>query len=52
MIAVVDYGRGNLGSVEKALARLGMPVRVTEDPRWSRTRRRWCCPATAPSTTS
>ena len=32
MIAVVDYGRGNLGSVEKALARLGMPVRVTEDP--------------------
>jgi imidazole glycerol-phosphate synthase subunit HisH len=33
MIAVVDYGRGNLGSVEKALARLGMPVRITDDPR-------------------
>jgi hypothetical protein len=24
MIAVVDYGRGNLGSVEKAFSRLGM----------------------------
>jgi imidazole glycerol-phosphate synthase subunit HisH len=33
MIAVVDYGRGNLGSVEKAFARVGIPARVTEDPR-------------------
>jgi glutamine amidotransferase len=33
MIAVVDYGRGNLGSVEKALGGLGMRVLVTEDPR-------------------
>ena len=33
MIAVVDYGRGNLGSVEKAFARLGMRAVVTEDPR-------------------
>jgi imidazole glycerol-phosphate synthase subunit HisH len=33
MIAVVDYGRGNLGSVEKAFGRLGMPALVTEDPR-------------------
>ena len=32
MIAVVDYGRSNLGSVEKAFARLGMPARITEDP--------------------
>jgi len=33
MIAVVDYGRGNLGSVEKALGGLGMRARITEDPR-------------------
>jgi glutamine amidotransferase len=33
VIAVVDYGRGNLGSVEKAFGRLGMPALVTEDPR-------------------
>jgi imidazole glycerol-phosphate synthase subunit HisH len=33
VIAVVDYGRGNLGSVEKAFARVGIPARVTEDPR-------------------
>ena len=33
MIAVVDYGRGNLGSVQQAFARLGMEARVTEDAR-------------------
>jgi len=33
VIAVVDYGRGNLGSVEKAFARVGMPAVVTQDPR-------------------
>ncbi len=33
MIAIVDYGRGNLGSVEKALARVGMGAVVTQDPR-------------------
>jgi glutamine amidotransferase len=33
MIAVVDYGRGNLGSVEKAFARVGVPAAVTQDPR-------------------
>lgn len=32
MIAVVDYGAGNLRSVVKALERLGAPVRVTSDP--------------------
>lgn len=32
MIAIVDYGRGNLGSVEKALARVGMKALVTQDP--------------------
>ena len=33
MIAVVDYGRGNLGSVEKAFGRVGMAAVVTPDPR-------------------
>ena len=33
MIAVIDYGRGNLGSVENALGRLGMQAVVTQDPR-------------------
>lgn len=33
MIAIVDYGRGNLGSVEQAFARLGMPAVVTQDAR-------------------
>jgi glutamine amidotransferase len=33
VIAIVDYGRGNLGSVEKAFVRLGMPAVVTQDPR-------------------
>jgi glutamine amidotransferase len=32
MIAVVDYGRGNLGSVETAFARLGLDAQVTQDP--------------------
>ena len=33
MIAIVDYGRGNLGSVEKAFARIGMPAVVTQAPK-------------------
>ena len=33
MIAVIDYGRGNLGSVEKAFGRIGTPAVVTQDPR-------------------
>jgi glutamine amidotransferase len=33
LIAVIDYGRGNLGSVEKAFVRVGMPARVTQDAR-------------------
>src|SRR6058998_3191231 len=33
VIAVVDYGRGNLGSVEKAFRRVGSPAVITEDPR-------------------
>lgn len=33
MIAVLDYGRGNLGSVEKAFRRVGIPAVITQDPR-------------------
>ena len=33
MIAIVDYGRGNLGSVEKAFVRVGVLAVVTQDPR-------------------
>jgi glutamine amidotransferase len=32
MIALVDYGMGNLGSVDKALRRVGCEVTVTQDP--------------------
>jgi glutamine amidotransferase len=33
VIAIIDYGRGNLGSVEKAFVRVGSPAAVTQDPR-------------------
>jgi len=33
MIAILDYGRGNLGSVEQAFVRVGVPAVVTQDPR-------------------
>ena len=33
MIAIIDYGRGNLGSVEKAFRRIGVPAAITQDPR-------------------
>jgi glutamine amidotransferase len=33
VIAIVDYGRGNLGSVEKAFVRVGAPAVVTQDAR-------------------
>lgn len=32
MIAIIDYGMGNLRSVEKAIARTGAPTCVTSDP--------------------
>jgi glutamine amidotransferase len=32
VIAILDYGRGNLGSVEKAFERVGMSAVVTEEP--------------------
>ena len=40
-IAILDYGMGNLRSVEKALERVGARARVTADPeRVARGRRR------------
>jgi imidazole glycerol-phosphate synthase subunit HisH len=33
VIAVIDYGRANLGSVEKSFRRVGVPAIVTQDPR-------------------
>jgi imidazole glycerol-phosphate synthase subunit HisH len=33
VIAIVDYGRGNLGSVEKAFVRVGTPAVVTSEVR-------------------
>jgi len=33
MIAIIDYGMGNLRSVSKAFERLGFTVNVTRDPR-------------------
>jgi glutamine amidotransferase len=33
VIAIIDYGRGNLGSVEKAFRRIGMPAVITQDAR-------------------
>jgi glutamine amidotransferase len=32
VIGIIDYGRGNLGSVEKAFRRVGIPALITDDP--------------------
>ena len=32
MIAIIDYGAGNIHSIEKALEFVGAQVRVTDDP--------------------
>jgi imidazole glycerol-phosphate synthase subunit HisH len=32
VIALIDYGMGNLGSVHKALLRVGCDARITDDP--------------------
>lgn len=32
MIAIIDYGAGNIRSIEKALEQVGAKVRVTDDP--------------------
>lgn len=33
MIAIIDYGAGNIRSIEKALGHVGAQVQVTDDPR-------------------
>jgi glutamine amidotransferase len=33
VIAIIDYGRGNLGSVERVIRGVGVPAVVTQDPR-------------------
>jgi glutamine amidotransferase len=33
MIAIIDYGMGNIRSVEKGLLKVGADVRITSDPR-------------------
>ena len=32
MIAIIDYGAGNIRSIEKALEHVGASVRVTDEP--------------------
>ena len=32
MIAIIDYGAGNIRSIEKALQHVGATVQVTDDP--------------------
>jgi glutamine amidotransferase len=32
MVTIVDYGSGNLRSVQKAFEKLGTPARITDDP--------------------
>lgn len=32
MVTIVDYGSGNLRSVQKAFEKLGAPARITDDP--------------------
>ena len=45
MIAIIDYGMGNLRSVQKAFEKVGHEALVTCDPAEVRGRRRWCCRA-------
>jgi len=33
MITIIDYGMGNLRSVEKAFEKVGFPAQITDDPR-------------------
>ena len=32
MVTIIDYGSGNLRSVQKALERVGVEARITSDP--------------------
>ena len=51
MIAIIDYGVGNLFSAEKAFAALGADVRVTSDESTIRQATKSCCRASVPSAT-
>ncbi len=33
MIVIIDYGMGNLRSVQKAIEAVGAPAEITSDPR-------------------
>lgn len=44
MIAIVDYGMGNLRSVQKALERIGAEVQVTSDPKVVAEAEKLCLP--------
>ena len=47
MIAIVDYGAGNMHSIAHALEHVGAHVQVTDDPaRWSMLKLS-CCPVWA-----
>ena len=52
MIAVIDYGVGNLFSVEKALTYVGAEVEVTHDAKRSRRQTDAFCQAWAPLATA
>ena len=32
MIAIIDYGMGNVGSIQNMLKKIGAPVTITHDP--------------------
>jgi hypothetical protein len=49
LVAVVDYGIGNLHSAHKALERMGADARLTADAGSSPTPTPSCCPASARS---
>src|SRR5260370_39928394 len=48
MIAIVDYGAGNVSSVKKAFEHLGASVQVTSDPEVVRAAEKICVPGVGP----
>ena len=44
LVAVLDYGIGNVHSAQKALERGGADAQLTADPESSVTLMAWCCP--------
>ena len=51
MIAIIDYGMGNLRSVQKGFEKVGHQAAVTSDPAVSRRPKKSCCPASGRSRT-